>query len=123
MSSPIPLSAPDGTVYAYACGRCRRVWASGHSTAEVQDVAEMADRYREETERCCVCSECGSEVDDDARGDRTCTRCHEETMARHRAHREAHHAALAARGVRVCPECYDLCDGCGVCGGTGEVPL
>ena len=68
MSSPITLSAPDGTVYAYACGRCRRVWASGHSTAEVQDVAEMADRYREETERCCVCSECGAEVDDGARG-------------------------------------------------------
>ena len=44
-------------------------------------------------------------------------------MAKHRAQREAHHAALAARGVRVCPECYDLRDGCDTCGGTGEVPL
>ena len=123
MSAPIPLAAPDGTVYAYACGRCRRVWASGHSTAEVQDVAEMADRYREETERCCVCGECGAEVDDDARGDRTCTRCREAMMARHRAWRETVARALADRGMRVCPECYDLRDDCDACGGTGEVPL
>lgn len=26
MADPIPLRAPDGTVYAYACGRCKCPW-------------------------------------------------------------------------------------------------
>lgn len=26
MTAPIPLAAPDGTVYAYACGRCKCPW-------------------------------------------------------------------------------------------------
>jgi hypothetical protein len=57
----IPLAGPDGTVYAYACGRCRRV-ARGISrmvdTYDDEIVADMAEHSRADAESCCTCQKC-----------------------------------------------------------------
>lgn len=39
MSAPIPLAAPDGTVYAYACGRCHRLAARAVRVGRARDCA------------------------------------------------------------------------------------
>jgi len=53
-----PLSAPDGTVYAYACGECKRVpWGSYDRTGKVT-VADDAARSKLVADKCCLCSDC-----------------------------------------------------------------
>ena len=117
---PIPLAAPDGTVYAYACGLCRNVHA-GSTQIPRAEVARLAEEYLRAAEKCCVC-DCGAPAQ---RGSwrRLCKACDKKRSAEMKRAAEARRAALAARGVRTCPECYDLRDGCEVCGGTGEVLL
>ncbi len=59
---PIPLSAPGGTVMAWACGHCRRVAGGMDRVVDVYDdeaVGDMADHSRTQAERCCSCRECG----------------------------------------------------------------
>lgn len=57
MSDPIPLSAPDGTVYAWACGECRRVYGA-------KDGCDATGiRYgmpHLSAERCCMKCPCGA---------------------------------------------------------------
>lgn len=54
----IPLAAPDGTVYAYACGECHRVpWGSYDRTRKVT-VAEDATQSKLTADKCCLCSDC-----------------------------------------------------------------
>lgn len=58
---PIPLSAPDGTVYAYACSRCRRVsqpWVV-HPQLDVLP-PDAARESRRLAEMCCpdLCPGC-----------------------------------------------------------------
>ena len=126
MSSPIPLSAPDGTVYAYACGRCHRV-AAGENVHP----SRLARLSLERATRCCVC-QCGAAMSPTSRW-RACDACCAKHDAKLAAQRAAYRAArakhLAARGRRECAVCdgtgsLDIDDvACGVCGGTGEVPL
>lgn len=54
----IPLTAPDGTVYAYACGECKRVpWGSYDRTGKAT-AAEDAARSKLVADKCCLCSDC-----------------------------------------------------------------
>lgn len=67
MSDPMPLTAPDGTVYAYACGRCRRVKGGSEYASRVysdDEVAQMANHSRNDAERCCTCRGCGASIDE-----------------------------------------------------------
>ena len=127
MSSPIPLAAPDGTVYAYACGTCHNVHATTMQRPRAE-VARLASESQRNAKRCCVC-DCGA-PEDPTTWMRKCRACYERERAEARAGRRRDDLeALAARGLREC----DVCDGtgsldvddvdCGVCGGTWEVPL
>jgi hypothetical protein len=129
VSTPIPLAAPDGTVYAYACGRCNRVSVMGHTLMPVEDIGGQAERSREEAADCCVCRTCGAPVEAENRGYRSCVQCDEACRAKNRAEAAARVADLAARGMRECVPCRGFgCDDradeeCPDCDGTGEVPL
>lgn len=131
MSAPIPLAAPDGAVYAYACGRCHRVAGGVHVPGPVSPVARLAELSLHRATRCCVC-QCGAPMSPASRW-RECDACsakHDAESAAYRAaYRSARAKSLAARGMRECA----LCDGtgsldlddvdCGACGGTGAVAL
>ena len=59
MSRPIPLTKPDGTVHAYACGVCGTIGGGG--VARLTDEGATAvteDSSRDDAERCCVCRTC-----------------------------------------------------------------
>lgn len=60
--TPIPLSAPDGTVYAYACGRCRQIGGGISKSSRPKDeaVAFAAEWSHRDADRCCRCSTCQS---------------------------------------------------------------
>lgn len=49
----IPLSAPDGTVYAYACGECQLVQLGFRSTIKAR-----AEASKETADACCLCRDC-----------------------------------------------------------------
>jgi hypothetical protein len=123
MSDPIPLSAPDGTVYAYACGRCRCL-ASPPEAEAFAPVGRIVELSLARATKCCVCP-CGAPVSETSCWG-LCEPCDVRREAEIAARQEAERAALAARGVRTCPECYGrtlLLEDCDACGGTGEVPL
>jgi hypothetical protein len=99
----IPLSAPDGTVYAYACGICRQVRTGLESLGlhTDKDVAEFAESFKEASEDCCKCSRCGVATNNPM--SRTCDACKPIEDAENKAHREkfaaedaVHEAAQAA---------------------------
>ena len=127
MSNPIPLATADGTVYAYACGRCHRVAGGVHVPGPVSPVARLAELSLYRATRCCVC-QCGAPMSPASRW-RACDACSADHDASLAEQREAARAALAARGVRECDACGGYgCDDradadCDACGGTGEVPL
>lgn len=59
MSDPIPLTKPDGTVYAHVCGVCGTIGGGG--VARLTDEGATAvteDSSRDDAERCCVCRTC-----------------------------------------------------------------
>lgn len=58
---PIPLSAPDGTIYAHACSYCRKVVHTGEYGRRYGDVdvALFAAESKSAAERCCKCGKCG----------------------------------------------------------------
>ncbi len=58
--SPIPLTSPDGIVYAYACGVCHHVCSGGErfTVYTGDDVTESAEWSRNAAERCCRCLAC-----------------------------------------------------------------
>lgn len=62
--APIPLSAPDGRVFAYACPRCLGVCAhtSGGGIGE-QGRLKRAEWSRDEAAQCCLCRSCGKPWD------------------------------------------------------------
>lgn len=60
--NPIPLSAPDGRVYAYACGVCHNVQAGAYAMAPwpASDPHEnLTEDSKRDATRCCTCSTCG----------------------------------------------------------------
>jgi len=74
---PIPLASPDGTVYAYACPRCRKVkagseYGGAHDDARVASIAESSLR---DADRCCRCRVCGSDVAPSMSWPRECDAC------------------------------------------------
>lgn len=56
--TPIPLAAPDGTVYAYACGVCHHVPAAGELLGRGEP-GWQAEASLSRAERCCTCQTCG----------------------------------------------------------------
>ena len=126
MIRPIPLAAPDGTVYAYACGRCHRVAGGTHVPGPVSPVARLAGYSLERATRCCVCP-CGAPSGDGLW--RKCADCDARDIAAWKARHASTADARSARGMRECDACAGwggpvLSDAdCDTCGGKGEVPL
>jgi len=123
VSSPIPLAAPDGTVYAYACGTCHRVHVTYARSATIDQRVASA---RRQAARCCVC-DCGEPADPTAFS-RQCRACFVVLRADEIARAEVRRVALAERGMMDCLSCYGRVYAgnglrCDDCGGTGEVPL
>jgi len=63
--NPIPLSSPDGKVYAYACGHCHHV-AAGAAMLVAPDepgpIPHLVVRSLEAAKACCTCHSCGAFV-------------------------------------------------------------
>jgi len=94
MTAPIPLTKPDGTVHAYACGHCGFLhcgWSHGGGWNE-----RDADRTRTEAERCCTCHKCSAFIGSSVRY--SCETC-DAAWAAEMAKRDAEHAALATESV------------------------
>lgn len=98
---PIPLSAPDGTVYAYACPRCRKVGmiCSYGQPYDDDAVARVAEHSREDVERCCRCAVCGADTSP-GRWPRECDAC-KPAQDEKRAASELRWAAKAARDAEA----------------------
>lgn len=65
--NPIPLSAPDGRVYAYACGVCHHLPTVDAFMVQRPDVkydwqTERTERYRSDAQDCCACKRCGAQL-------------------------------------------------------------
>jgi hypothetical protein len=55
----IPLAAPDGQIYTYACGVCFNVAGGSHRFGMKNGPApELRESYREHADRCCRCHRC-----------------------------------------------------------------
>lgn len=54
----IPLSAPDGTVYAYACGECQLVPWGSYDRTGATTVTARAATSKLTADKCCLCSDC-----------------------------------------------------------------
>lgn len=100
--TPIPLTAPDGTVYSYACGSCHHIGGSGVMLVahDAEAIARCAESSRLDAERCCRCTLCGIPND---RGrhllslsfwPRYCTACAVTMQARQAARVAANRAAM-----------------------------
>ena len=63
---PFPLTRPDGTVHAWACGRCGIVGGGGtwrgNGGDELAFNSERPEQSKLLAEQCCVCN-CGAPVD------------------------------------------------------------
>lgn len=70
----IPLSAPDGPTYAYACGACKRVYV-GYGAVLTDRVADS----RVLATKCCLCLDCKAALSDHYKGSPSaiCTPCHQ----------------------------------------------
>lgn len=70
----IPLSAPDGPTYAYACGECKRVYV-GYGAVLTDRVADS----RVLATKCCLCLDCKAALSDHYKGSPSaiCTPCHQ----------------------------------------------
>jgi hypothetical protein len=57
--NPIPLSAPDGRIYSYACSECHRVPAHGHIGGDHDGPsAQIIQSVCARAARCCTCRTC-----------------------------------------------------------------
>lgn len=61
MTHPIPLSAPDGALYAFACGACHRVHAPTRQDKAAPAVEHLA-HPQAMAETCCTCRRCGAQT-------------------------------------------------------------
>ena len=58
---PIPLTDPEGLIYAYACGACHHVPTipeAMNAFTSPEEVVFTAETYRESAEACCTCRHC-----------------------------------------------------------------
>lgn len=92
--NPIPLSAPDGIVYAYACGECHHVHAGTHLLCDhaPKDVSEFAETYKFDAFQCCKCSDCDRKRAD---GEHYCWVCLPEGLRKEKAIRDVFAASHA----------------------------
>ena len=61
MSRPIPLSKPDGTVYAYACGACGCIGGSSVTCLTEKGATAVPENESfDYATRCCVCRVCSA---------------------------------------------------------------
>lgn len=59
--NPIPLAAPDGQIYAYACGECHHVSASASMLIPSPHNGPFPQLVRgslDDATRCCTCHDC-----------------------------------------------------------------
>lgn len=62
---PIPLSAPNGTLYAYACGVCHNVRAGWTHFAQTEGPMENGVHSSFlQAEQCCACRRCRAQLDE-----------------------------------------------------------
>lgn len=89
-SEPLPLTAPDGEIIAYACPRCLQVSVGGHYVAppDIGRRRDAAETSRRSATTCCLCA-CGN-VRDTMLG--PCSVCYE----KERPEREAYQARREA---------------------------
>jgi len=60
MTSPIPLTDPEGRVWAYLCGNCHHVRGLADVMVDVTEPVEhIVQMSLEQAERCCRCTKCG----------------------------------------------------------------
>ncbi|MBK8260229.1 MAG: hypothetical protein IPK80_02705 [Nannocystis sp.] len=109
---PIPLTSPDGRVYAWACGQCRRVGGGGAMMRDYDDeiVTYMADASMSDALRCCVCEECGCGLVDKWRKVpfrplHMCEPCGAAWEAREAERRAALPPSPPDEGPSLCPMC------------------
>lgn len=62
MSRPIPLTAPDGRVYGYACGVCHEIGGgASRGTRKKGPDKFLVENSCERATSCCTCERCGVE--------------------------------------------------------------
>lgn len=64
--NPIPLAAPNGIIYAYACGHCHHVSAGASKIVMPETPGpfpELVEYSLLSAEQCCTCRSCGCIVD------------------------------------------------------------
>lgn len=111
-TGPLPLAAPDGTVYCWACSTCHHIAAGTVKIAQhaPEDVAELAVYFRHRAEVCCRCRKCGGPAPryTEQRVNDVCAACweggerqaEEARTAEWAAHREAEETAYNASVAR-----------------------
>jgi hypothetical protein len=109
VSDPIPLTKPDGTVHAYACGVCLCVHASVKPCVWGERHVAMS---REHAAECCVCTRCKQPMPRERKWMSICDTCEPIERAEKQAAEEASRATE--------PE-SERC-GCLTCGGSGDCP-
>lgn len=64
---PIPLAAPDGQIYAYACSHCRHVAGGSSSLMFPPKIdgphRELVESSHRGATNCCICHSCGMLVE------------------------------------------------------------
>lgn len=73
--TPIPLTLPDGTLHAWACGRCKTVNSSNQKRAWCYADVEWTFR---EAQMCCTCHTCRVPVEV---GEWSCAQCSAKSQA------------------------------------------
>lgn len=73
----IPLKAPDGTIYTWACGICHHVRAGVDRMLrnKPKDVRELAESHRAMAEDCCQCRRCNGLIEAKSFGSMHCGKC------------------------------------------------
>lgn len=106
MSNPFPLTRPDGTVHAWACGCCGTVgcggWHQGPDPVTGFCCAHPDDA-RADAERCCTCSTCRAHTEP---GAPWCAACAEKSRAEKAA--EKAHAVALPPAVPASPTADDV---------------
>jgi hypothetical protein len=93
--NPIPLTSPDGTAYAYACGVCHHVaqpvarthQETGEQRPWLELVSDGAEWSLERATACCICRDCGARV---GHADLYCTICEAARIERVKVVQAAH---------------------------------
>lgn len=104
MTSPVALTRPDGSVHAYACGRCGMVggggtWRGPDSVTGL--CCAHPDDSRSDAERCCTCTTCGAVTET---GAPWCAACE----AKSRVERDAEKARAVALPPAAAPPADDV---------------